>query len=577
MTLVLHGLGVSPGVVMGRAYILHPGMPEIAERPVAEHEVDAELERLQRALDTAAAQLEAVRAGLPLDAAEVAAFIEMDLLMLRDEVLVHGPAELIRQCRCNAEWALKQQGISLMQMFDAMEDDYIRSRRVDVEQLVRRVQRILLQEPGAADADHHRLLAGRVVVAEELIPGDAILLHQQGAAAFVTAFGGPTSHTAILAHTLGVPAVSGLHHAAALLRNDEPLIVDGAEGVVLASADEITLRHYRRRRRDERRRRAALGAIRDTPAVTRDGVSVDLQANIEFPEDVTVMRRSGATAVGLYRTEFLFMNRPAPPSEEEQFRVFVRVLRALRGAPLTIRTLDLGADKPLPWDGEERLGPNPALGLRAIRLCLKRPELFRPQLRAVLRASAHGPVRLMIPMMTSCQEILQVHALLDEVRAELRAEGHAFDPRLPVGAMIEVPAAALAADLFARHMDFLSIGTNDLIQYTLAADRVDDAVSYLYDPLHPGVLQLIQRTLEAAARAKVPVAMCGEMAGDPRYTRLLLGMGLRAFSVHPCALPEVKHAIRHADIGRVRRLTRRLLRADFPEDMQALLGRINAL
>ena len=405
-----------------------------------------------------------------------------------------------------------------------------------------------------------------------LAPADTVLMQHHSIVAFVTDYGGPTSHTAILARSLVIPAIVGMHEAGRFAREDDLVIVDGNAGVMLVDPDEHSLRYYRQRQQEDRKYYAGLIRLKETPAKTLDGVSVRLQANVELPQDFEIVGQVGASGVGLYRTEFLYMNRESPPEEEEHYETYLSVLDTMAGLPLTIRTMDLGADKQV--DGGRQVGPvqsNPALGLRAVRLCLKEPALFRPQLRAILRASAHGKVRLMIPMLSNMQETRQVLEMIDELKVELDGQQVKFDGNLPVGAMIEVPAAAICADIFAEQLDFLSIGTNDLIQYTMAIDRVNDEVSYLYEPLHPAVLRLIRITLEAGARAKIPVAMCGEMAGDSKFTQLLLGLGLREFSVHPAYLLEVKKIILESDLSKLTAIADAALQASTAADVEKLL------
>jgi phosphotransferase system enzyme I (PtsI) len=400
-------------------------------------------------------------------------------------------------------------------------------------------------------------LDNAIVLSYDLTPAETVLLEHQGISAFATECGGPLSHTAILARSMQIPALVGTHGLRRYIRDGETVILDGLRGVLIAGPDEQTLAHYRDRQQLEQQRQLELTRLTDTPAITRDGMSITLMANIELPEDIDAVSRESASGVGLYRTEFLYMNRSQPPDEEEQYDCYVSVIEALRGKPLTIRTLDMGADKQI--DGINHSCSNPALGLRAIRLCLKDHSLFKPQLRAILRASAHGPVRLMVPMLSNTQELQQLLNLINDTRIALQRESLAFSPDIKIGAMIEVPAAALSAAEFASHMDFLSIGTNDLIQYTLAIDRTDNEVNYLYDPLHPAVLKLIKMTIDAGTAAGIPVSMCGEMAGDPRYTRLLLGMGLSEFSMHHTALQEVKRIISNSTITTLVPLVQELL------------------
>ena len=567
MPFSLHGIGVSRGYAIGRTYLLERNQPEITEYTIPDTIVEDEVRRFLNGLAMARQQLRDIRTRIPVTASgDTTAFIDAHLLMLEDATLTEAPIRLIRAHHCNAEWALKIQRDSLAQVFDDMDDPYLRTRKDDVDHVVRRIQRILLaedpayfSEPGYAELVASRL-EGRIVVADDLTPADTILMQHQGVLAFVTEYGGPLSHTAILARSLGIPAVVGARNARAYLGVDEPVIVDGRQGVILVGLDERILRYYRHKQQEERREQRELHKLKSKPAVTRDGVSIGLHANIELPEDAVAVREVGADGIGLYRTEFLFMNRADFPDEEEHLASYLHVVKTLEGQPITIRTSDLGADKQV--DGG-RGGPvctNPALGLRAIRMCLKDLAMFRPQLRAILRASAYGPVRMMIPMLCSIHEVFQVLRLVAETKQELLDRGLAFDEKLPVGGMIEIPAAAVCADQFARYLDFLSIGTNDLIQYTLAIDRVDDEINYLYDPLHPAVLMLIRNTLRAGRRAGIPVSLCGEMAGDPRYTRLLLGLGLTEFSMHPSNLLEVKRAIQDSDVGALTGTIQRLLR-----------------
>ena len=475
---------------------------------------------------------------------------------------------------------MKIQRDFLVRVFEEMDDPYLRTRKDDVDHVVRRVQRILATDDPAYlnDPDYAELIAsrleGRIIVADDLTPADTILMQHQGVLAFVTEYGGPLSHTAILARSLGIPAVVGARNARAYLGNDEPVIVDGRQGVILVGLDERILRYYRHKQQEERRQQRELNKLKGKPAITGDGVTIGLYANIELPEDAAAVREVVADGIGLYRTEFLFMNRSEPPDEEEHLASYLHVIKTLEGSPITIRTADLGADKQVDGGRSGPVSTNPALGLRAIRMCLKDLGMFRPQLRAILRASAYGPVRMMIPMLSAIQEVFQVLRLVAETKQELRDRGLAFDEGLPIGGMIEIPAAAVCADQFARYLDFLSIGTNDLIQYSLAIDRVDDEVNYLYDPLHPGVLTLIRNTIRAGRKAGIPVSLCGEMAGDPRYTRLLLGLGLTQFSMHPSNLLEVKRAIQGSEVGALSKIVRRLLRTTDAEQYAETLKTI---
>ncbi len=574
--LALHGTGVSDGIALGRAYVLQRELPEIPEYTVVRGQVEEEVARFTRACARAREQLRHIRAHIPAGAPhEVASFLDAHLLILEDKMISQAPVETIRKRRLNAEWALKIQSEALAAMFERMDDPYLRAKKTDVEQVVDRILRNLLDLAGD---DHEQLNAGEIVIADDLTPADAVMLKHHRARAFVTNLGGPISHTAILARSLGIPAIVSVHNATLYIRHGEELIVDGKRGMLIVNPDRGVIEAYRRFKADILRSRRELNRLKSREAVTRDGVRVRLLANIELAADVRAALAAGAEGIGLYRTEFLFMNRPGMPSEEEQYRAYAKVVKNMAGKPVTIRTLDLGADKQVDGgraDGAGAVVVNPALGLRAVRLCLHDTALFRPQLRAILRASAHGKVRIMIPMLSSQDELFRVLELIDQVKHELKRERIRYNPRLPVGGMIEVPAAAIAADLFAPHLDFFSIGTNDLIQYTLAIDRVDDAVNYLYDPLHPSVLRLIRYTLEAARRARIPCAMCGEMAGDPRYTRLLLGLGLSEFSMHPATLLQVKRIVRASRLHELKRIARRVLDARDTAAVHALVDRIN--
>jgi phosphotransferase system enzyme I (PtsI) len=559
MSLALPGIGVSRGIAIGKAHVLQRGSIEVLESVLPPHLIENEVNRFLQAVHNARQQLESLRERIPPGTrADIAAFIDTHRLMLDDATLVKTPVELIRERGCNAEWALKLQRDAVVEVFDRMDDPYLRTRRDEVDHVINSILRTLLETVGNEPHGDVDVLDQAIVLADNLTPAETVLLEHQGIAGFATAYGGPLSHTAILARSMEIPAIVGAYSLQDYIHDGETVILDGVQGVLIAGPDENTLQHYRERQQQEQQRRLELGRFADTPAISCDQIPITLMANIELPEDIKVVSHSSASGVGLYRTEFLFMNRIEPPDEEEQYEVYMSVIEALGGRPLTIRTLDMGADKHIE-SGRKADCNNPALGLRAIRLCLKDLALFRPQLRAILRASAHGPVRMMIPMLSNTHELHQVLSLVNETRNALQRESHAFAPDLPIGGMIEVPAAALTAADFARHLDFLSIGTNDLIQYALAIDRVDEEVTYLYDPLHPAVLKLIRMTIDAGRAAGIPVAMCGEMAGDPRYTRLLLGMGLREFSMHHTALQEVKQVINTSTIGKLEPLVAELL------------------
>lgn len=578
MTFSLHGIGASRGIAIGKVHIVARGVVEVPEYFVKKSEIEDEIKRFRTAIAEARSELGAIKGQIPPNTAtDIAAFIDTHLLMLDDAAITRAPINLIREEARNAEWALKLQRDALVSVFDAMEDNYLRTRKDDIDHVVNAVQMSLLHTDKPTQRTDGSF-AGKIVFADDLTPADTVLMQHQGVAALVTEFGGPNSHTAILARSLRIPAVVGLHNAGPYLRDDDTVIIDGRQGVVLVDPDEQMVRHYEKRQRAIERVHEARRKLRYAPTVTSDGETIVLQANVELPADLEAAVEAGAQGIGLYRTEYLFMNRDEPPDEEEQYQAYTEVVRAGEGAPVTIRTLDLGADKQV--DGSRPGAPitsNPALGLRAVRLCLKEPGLFRPQLRAIMRASAHSPVRMMIPMLSTTSELAQVLDMIKTCREELDDAGQPYDKAMPIGAMIEVPAAAICADIFARELDFLSIGTNDLIQYTIAIDRVDDEVNYLYDPLHPAVLRLIQMTIRSGKKMGIPVAMCGEMAGDARYTRLLLGMGLKEFSVHPNALLEVKQVITESHFRESRKFSQRVMRVIKSTTRSALLEEMNRI
>ena len=563
MTIALHGKGISRGIALGTAHIIQRDSLEVLEYPIAEGDLPAELERLSAAVEEAKQSLRAMRERIPAHTpADIASFIDTHLLMLDDPSLTEEPKRLMRQRGCNAEWALKLQRDSIVQVFDGMDDAYLRARRDDVDHVINRVLRILLNQAPARHEAADSNLEGLILIADDLSPADALLMQQHGIVGFITEYGGPTSHTAIIARSLGLPGVVGVHHARRYLREGEPLIVDGDEGLVLGEADQRIIEHYRARRDERQKRISRLARLKRALTVTADGVPVELLANVDLESDFELAKSSGARGVGLYRTEFLYMNRIDAPSEDEHFAVYKRLTEAFRQQPVTIRTMDIGADKHVSASVSSRLNAvNPALGMRAVRLGLKEPDLLVPQMRAIIRASALGQVRLMIPMLSHVDEVAQVMLLIREIQRDFERQNIPYDPAMPIGGMLEVPAAVAFADGFARTLDFLSIGTNDLIQYAVAIDRVNEEVSYLYDPLNPGVLRLIEMAIRYADGAACPIAMCGEMAGDVRYTRLLLGLGLRAFSVHPSLLLEVKQVIAETEIAPVKRVVGKALRS----------------
>jgi phosphotransferase system enzyme I (PtsI) len=575
MSLTIHGIGVSGGIAIGQAHLVSHAALEVDHYTVPPAQVAEESLRFEGAIGKVRAEMEALRSSVPSTApAEFAAFINLHLMILNDSMLSVAPRRIIETEQCNAEWALKVQMDALLAQFDAIEDGYLRERKSDVIQVVERVLKALSGQPGyvppppSADSEHNRIL-----VAHDLSPADVVEFKQHQFASFITDLGGTTSHTAVVARSLAIPSIVALHYARHLIRENEIIIVDGTQGVVIVNPDRQVLAEYQLRQHQFDIERQKLRRLRNTRPATLDGIHVELHANIEGPDDVEEARENGATGIGLFRSEFLFLGRPDLPDEDEQFEAYRKAAEQMDGMPVTIRTYDLGADKSV--EGESPRSTNPAMGLRAIRLCLTEPRRFLTQLRAMLRASHHGKINILIPMLATSVEIEQSLALIRQAKQSLDDEGVPYDRGIKIGGMIEVPAAALAIDIFVRKLDFLSIGTNDLIQYTLAIDRTDDTVSHLYDPLHPAVLALIAGIIKAADKAKVPVALCGEMAGDVSLTRLLLTLGLRHYSMHSAHLLDVKQVILKSDLARLKPLGRRMLRTTDTAKLQALLAKLN--
>jgi phosphotransferase system enzyme I (PtsI) len=561
----LHGIPVSRGIAIGRAHLLAPAALDVKHYLIHEEQVEDEVQRLQQAIATVHKELQTIWNDLPKDSpAELGAFIDVHALILSDPMISEVPLDIIRSRYYNAEWALVTQIDELSAQFDEIEDAYLRERKSDIQQVGERVLKVLtgsasnLPTIGGADEAAGRM----IVVAHDISPADMLQFKDRAFGGFVTDLGGQNSHTAIVARSLDIPAAVGMFNASALIQQDDWVIIDGDAGVVIVDPTPTVLEQYREQQARLLRDRKKLGKLKKTPAVTRDGTDITLLANIELPEDCAAALEAGATGVGLFRSEFLFMGHTGYlhklPSEDEQFESYRQAVVAMKGRPVTIRTLDIGADKPL--DVAEQTALNPALGLRAIRFCLAEPQMFLAQLRAILRASAYGPIKLLIPMLAHAFEIDQSLAMIEQAKAQLREANRKFDPLIPVGAMIEIPAAALTLPMFVKRMDFLSIGTNDLIQYTLAIDRADHEVAHLYNPLHPAVLYLLSSTISIGTKAGVPVSVCGEMAGDTKLTRLLLGMGLREFSMHPTQLLAVKQEILNSDLNVIVPQTKKILR-----------------
>jgi phosphotransferase system enzyme I (PtsI) len=593
MAFTLHGIPVSRGIVIGRVHLLASAALEVPHYLVLLDGIEPEVARLDEAVAAVVNELYQLQAELPPSApAEFAALVDLHRLILQDPLLSEEPARLIRERRYNAEWALTTQLQAVVEQFEEMDDEYIASRRADVEQVVERVLKVLTGTADslstiAAEADAARAngkasdFEPMIIIAHDIAPADMLQFKKQVFAGFATDLGSVTAHTAILAKSLDIPAVVGLGQASRLLQQDECVIVDGEAGVLIVDPSAIVLDEYRLRKRDLELAHEKLKRLARMQTRTLDDTSIELHANIELPDDCAFADEVGASGIGLFRTEFLFMTRDSMPDEDEQFEAYRRVVVSMTGRPVTIRTLDIGADKTpnaarLEFGSNVFNTTNPALGLRAIRFCLAEPQMFLTQLRAILRATAFGPVKLLIPMIAHPQEVDAALVLIAAAKGQLDARGEAYDRNMQVGGMIEIPAAALSLGMFAKRLDFFSIGTNDLIQYLLAIDRTDNAVAHLYDPLHPAVLHLIAQIIAQSNKLGIPVSVCGEMAGDPMLARLLLGLGLRQFSMHPAQLLAVKYEVLRSDVVACEAMAKKILGAGEPDRVRTLVDRMRA-
>ncbi|MDP1593637.1 MAG: phosphoenolpyruvate--protein phosphotransferase [Gallionella sp.] len=574
MSFTLHGIAVSSGIAIAYAHLLSHTSLEVAHYVLPKRFINDEIERFDAALQATRSEFAGLRSNRPsYAAAEFDAFLELHQMILDDPLLSVGPREMVEREYCNIEWAIKVQTDALVAQFDEFEDAYLRERQTDVKQVAARLLKQLSGQPG------HQPTAARrdvetILVAHDLSPADLIQFRPQQYAAFITDVGSATSHTAIVARSLNTPCVVGLHHARELIREDDLLILDGEQGVLIVNPDKAILAEYKLLQSEWELERKKLKRLRTARANTLDGTIIELHANIEKPEDIVEAKENGATGVGLFRSEFLFLGRDQLPDEEEQFEAYRAAAAGMKGHTVTIRTFDLGADKQI--KGAERVANNPALGLRAIRLCLAEPQLFRTQLRALLRATHYGNVKILIPMLSCVSELNQTLQFIAMTKQSLDDEGIPYDREVKIGGMIEIPAAALSLNVFAKRLDFLSIGTNDLIQYTLAIDRTDEEVAHLYDPLHPAVLYLLAHVISTANKLNVPVSVCGEMAGELAYTRLLLGMGLRQFSMFSAQVPSIKQRVLTTSLPEIAALTQKILRSDDPLKIRELLDRLNA-
>ena len=575
--MVLHGYAAGKGIAIGRAHLVVRGISELPQYHLPESELAGEAARFDAAVKATRKQLEQLRSAIPENApAELGAFISLHLMLLGDVTLSREPADILQEQAINAEWALKIQTDRLSQQFDEIDDEYLRQRKQDMLQVVERIQKNLAGQSTELNLDAN-LLDDTILIAHDLSAADTLFFKDQRIEGFITDIGGPTSHTAILGRSLNIPSVIGVGNARQLISEHEWVIVDGIQGVLIIDPDELVLAGYRLRLKHYRSRLRALNKIKKTAAATLDGEEIELFANIESADDVKALHNIGADGVGLLRTEFAYLNRDSLPEEEELYQLYSDIAKKLKGKPLTIRTVDLGVDKNPRWfgtGGTPNGSLNPALGLTGIRLCHAEPVMFRTQMRAVLRAAVHGKLRIMFPMISSLSELKQSLTHLDTARKQLAERQEAFG-ELEVGCMIEIPSAALTVSSLLKWVDFVSVGTNDLIQYTLSVDRSDDAVSYLYQPAHPAIIRLLAHIIRTANRMGKGVSVCGEMAGDTKYTRMLLGLGLRKFSMNINNLLDVKDVVLHSHTERLENEMAKLLRNEDPDKMDALLKKLN--
>ena len=579
MSIVLHGFTAGKGIAIGRAHLILRGMTEVPQYNIIADELAAETTRFDNAIKASRRQLEQLRSAIPENApTELGAFISLHLMLLTDATLSREPLDIIQEQKINAEWALKLQTDKLSQQFDEIDDAYLRERKQDMLQVVERIHNNLVGQSNELNLETN-LLEDTILIAHDLSPADTVHFKEQRIAGFVTDAGGPTSHTAILGRSLDIPSVIGLRNARDLISENEWVIVDGINGVLIINPDDTVLAEYRGHMREYKNRKRALNKLKKTAATTEDGLNIELLANIESTEDIKQLHSAGADGVGLFRSEYLYLNRDTLPTEDEQYEVYSTLIKKLKGKQLTIRTVDLGVDKNPRWFGQNATpngSLNPALGLTGIRLCLAEPVMFRTQMRAILRAAAHGKVNMMWPMVASLTELRQCIVHFETAKRQLAERGEEYG-EVSLGCMIEIPSAALTVGSLLKLVDFISIGTNDLIQYTLSVDRGDDSVSHLYQPGHPAVLKLLQHIIRTANRMGKSVSVCGEMAGDSTYTRLLLGMGLRRFSMNPSNLLTIKDIVLRSHTGRLEEESARLMRNEDPEKTDKLLKDLNKM
>ena len=568
----IHGVPVSNGIAIGKAHLISNALLEVVHYQLNKHEVSNEIKRLTRAINEVRKDLLKIKKQLQKDSPEeFSAFIDTHLMILADKNFSEKPKRIISKDSCNAEWALKKQMDFFVSKFEQIKDEYIKERKDDVIQVVERILKVLLGHPN--QTNQIKKESSTILVAHDISPADALQFKKHQYAAFLTDMGGATSHTAILAKSLNIPSIVALQNARSLIKNNEQIIVDGNQGIVIINPSKDILEEYQVRQNLWAIEQKKLSKIKNIQCKTLNNEKIELLANIEVPGDISSVKDNRASGIGLFRTEFLFMNRKELPNEEEQFEIYKSVAKSMKDKTVVIRTLDSGADKLTSAD--TTISSNPALGLRAIRLCLSEPQLFNIQLRAILRASRFGKIKMLIPMLSSLSELRQTKLLIERAKRSLSNEKILYNNNIKIGGMIEVPAVAINAEVFAQELDFLSIGTNDLIQYTLAIDRTDDRVSHLYNSLHPAILKLINITIKAGKKHKKEVSICGEMAGDSRLTKLLLGMGLRHFSMHPSRILSVKKQVLNSNTEKLEAWSAKILKTKESENIETLIQKIN--
>ena len=577
--IVLHGYAAGRGIAIGRAHLVVRGISQVPQYHLKDDEIPNEISRFEAAIKSTRKQLEQIRSAIPENApTELGAFISLHLMLLTDVTLSREPIDILQEQAINAEWALKIQTDHLSLQFDEIDDEYLRQRKQDMLQVVERIQKNLAGQSPEINLETN-LLEDTVLIAHDLSPADTVFFKDQRIEGFVTDMGGPTSHTAILGRSLNIPSVVGLGNARQLISENEYVIVDGIGGVLIIDPDELVLAEYRRRLKDYRDHQKSLKKLKKTATTTEDGEEIDLLANIESAEDTKILHNIGADGVGLLRSEFSYLNRDTLPEEDELYQIYSDIAKKLKGKPLTIRTVDLGVDKNPRWfgnNGTPNAALNPALGLTGIRLCHAEPMMFRTQIRAILRAAVHGNVKMMFPMIASVSELKQSLIHLETAKKQLTERGETFG-KIEVGCMIEIPSAALTVSSLLKLIDFVSIGTNDLIQYTLSVDRSDDSVSYLYQPAHPAIIKLLSHIIRTANRAGKGVSVCGEMAGDAVYTRLLLGLGLRKFSMTSNNLLAIKDIIVRSNTVNLVNDVAKIIRNEDPDKVDDLLKKLNQI